>query len=286
MKKTNIFTIILLTSTITFSQKKIDFKVTIGSNYSYIFNSEITQKSSIYGPEMISGSDEIIIKNFSNFTKNIRYTPVGKTGFLIDLYAIFPITKHLSLKSGLGINMNNIAFQTESTVSGEMATIIVDVNNNDTTVIIRDENDIADLFYYNDFNKTYYSDFNKTKMNVQRNNFFLKIPIHLQVNVFKNKLFITSGISLFKLLGPDSRNDSELYYRNLYIENMFINFNLGIEYNLFKNIFVGYNFEPNFYNISNPLTDYSFGDIRLPLNNMSFSISYKFKNNKQTKTNK
>jgi hypothetical protein len=53
--------------------------------------------------------------------------------------------------------------------------------------------------------------------------------------------------------------------REVYIDDLFINTHVGIEFNLFKNFYIGYNFEPNIYEMLNYVEEYPSRNLNLRL---------------------
>jgi hypothetical protein len=174
MKTINILIILLLVSESLFSQK-IGYDITVESNYSYVSNSEISQKIPTDSP-VFYGYNGLESKTVSNLFANIDYTFSGNFGFYFDASIVLPINKRLSYKTGLGLSMNNIKIQKESIVTGEVFVVVYDTINNDTLVRVYDVDEIAEF-------SSFVNDFNKPKIeNASYNTFFLRIPMHLQIS--------------------------------------------------------------------------------------------------------
>ena len=269
MKQLKLLIIFLIISTSIYGQK-IQYRITTGINYNYVLNKHIYQKISTKSP-IFFGTLEGNSKTVSNLINNVNYTFERKTGSFINGSVIFPLSRHFSFKTGLGISMNNIIVKKTSELSGEVYHIL-----NDTTHITYDIDELSEKSFYGD-------DYGTTKyIDVSCQTFFLTIPLHLRLGLFINKVYLTAGVTLFNTIISNHEYSSSdvintISIDNNYINDNFINFHIGVEYKLYKNIFIGYHFEPNMNNSFNhSREDYSHINLDLQLNNMAFNISYKF----------
>ncbi len=242
--------------------------------------------SSLYSQRQYSisaGSDYSVSTNSSN---------KGKFGFHFSGDVQFSLNKHFSIKTGVGIKQLSFSISSRTSEMIYFTGINGQIIYNDgqpfiipNSVIETDsgyvENTEPILFdslhnyWGNDFNELTNS-YPSKYMTVMFN-----VPIQLQVNLFKNKLLLTTGTSISTIIyakniletkgidpeAIDINADNDSYTANSDFNTVFANVNIGAEYKIFKNFYAGLFYERS---ITNPLKYSS-----LYLNNFSLNISYK-----------
>ena len=260
MKTLSIFTVLLLISLSLYSQKT-SYSIETGANYSFFTNSYET------------GTQEVQMVPYGMISEK-EISSKGKTGFFLNNNFSFPVNKFIAFKTGFGFSLNNVDLTTTINYSWEYSI--------DTPFVIFIDTSSTGPYYISEFK-------NKANYNI----FQIRIPMQLQFSFFNEKLLIASGISISALIQAKNTPETNTINRYTYIanndfENIFMNLNFGVEYNLFNNVYLGVQYEYS-------VTDLMKGDInpynqtqsyyttnyakiynKIHLNSISLNLSYKF----------
>ena len=255
----NFITLILLSiTTISFGQT-VDYSIDAGTNYNFF---TLTSLGS-YDPEAV-------------VLKEVKSS--GKIGLYINNNFMLPVNKHLSFKTGFGISIINADYQ-----------LILEQSRNNSNVNILDStwNVVIDtssvIFPY--VTQNLYTTEN------EYNFIMIKLPMQLQFNFFKQKLFFQGGISIAAIVQAKTSvgtSSGKFTYRvGSIFEKVFFNMNFGIEYKLYKNLYAGILYEYSLTNIFrnsnvsyNPpyqIQQYTYDTYKIHLNSFALNLSYKFK---------
>ena len=232
--------------------QKITYSIEAGANYSFFTNSEHkTQDQETHTIYTSSGGYYTITAVDLNSSEK-KISSKGKTGFFINNNFSFPVNKFIRFKTGFGLSLNNA----------------------DLTTKVKDLNYTTFSFYEYENKATY-------------NIFQIKIPLQLQLSFFNEKLLLSNGISISAII--NAKNTFETNATNSYtyiadndFENIFVNFNSGFEYNIFKKVYIGVQYEYSATKLMTENTSYQTQSFymlnynKIHLNNISLNLSYKF----------
>ncbi len=186
--------------------------------------------------------------NYNISSNNTMFNSVGEFGFNLGNKFTIPLNKHFSIKTGFGLNQ----------LKGNI------------------NSDIFDFPYFS----------------LNYNLLSLNIPLQLQINFLKKRLLLTTGFSASTIIYAKSEarlDDGSYIEYNAKddFKNFFLNMNIGIEYKIQKNTYLGIFYErsnniiknQNLFIDLNPQVTYG-GDLEKNsntyLNNLSLNLSYKF----------
>ncbi len=242
----------------------------------------------IISSNLYSQKRQYSINAGSNFTIS-TLSFEGKFGFYASGDVAFPLNNHLSLKTGIGIKQ--LSFSVSGSRTSEMIYFTGTngqtlYNDREPFIIPGSVTQVGDSSYientqplFIDSLHTYWGN-----SNYYPSNYFtllFNIPIQLQVNLIKNKLLLTSGISVSSIIyakntinnkwGDPEASDynNKSYTANKDFKSAFINANIGAKYKVFRNFYAGFEYERSITNISKIYNS-------LYLDSFSANLTYKF----------
>jgi len=251
--------IILVLFSINLSAQKVRYSADAGTNYSFFTLSKF------------QSSDKSTVNSS------------GKFGFYFRNNFTFSISEYLAIKTGLGFNSINADYQKVRKISGNQLIIIPNngdtqpvYNGNTRPVLYEDIGGIVDGNHYMDIT-------NSTNPNGLIGNpyyqvYQLSTPVQIRLAMLEQKLFLFTGASMSTIIQAKRSYKLESGKKSYKVDDEFnrvyFNTNLGVEYNLLKNLYAGIFYE---YSLTNILNErFMYDSSRIHLHSFSLNLSYKF----------
>lgn len=235
-----------------------------------------------------------------NISTNYINNSTGKLGFHLSNKFTFPLNKHFSLKTGLGLDQlnSNLNHRTAGMVYFSGTNMTTFYNDRqpfiipNSVIVVYDEN--GEVIGYEENLNPLILNPDTTNYNYpissNYNLFLLNIPLQIQINFFKNRLLLTTGFSASTIIYAKNtmkfiNGESIEYNANDDFRNVFFNLNIGLDFKIFKNIYAGIYYErsSNIVKSKNQFIDpeatyfgYGTNLSKTNLNNISINLSYKF----------
>ena len=227
-----------------------------------------------YSIEVGGGFDFMTVNHFpkSGLTL-IDYGSAPKSVFHMNNYFTIPVNKTLAFRTGFGISTNKL--YRESSVTYNVQAFEQEHGYPDGNSQLSTIDSILT-------GSIYTGTLQKSEENYDI--YLLRIPLQLQLNLFKEKLFIFSGISISYVLDAKKQvsllPDNMVFSANNSFHNSFSNVNFGFEYRIWKKLSVGLLYE---YSISEIMPYYNiyYASVaneyyKFHLNTASLNLSCKF----------
>jgi len=237
--------------------------------------------------------------NYSYFS-NVSADTKDGFGFSVNNGLTFSLNKYFSIKTGLGISMLNVNYTSGKTAemtyfSGTTIDSLY-YNDREPFIIPGSVIPISDSSYTENthiipIGENMYNNYWDNGSTIMPHTsfyklFLLNVPLQLQVGLFKNKILLSPGFSVSTIIYAKNKltinQETYEYIANDDFNNFICNLNMGIKYNVYKNIYAGIQYERSITSLKGNANNFIDPEITLTninslnLNNISFSISYKF----------
>ena len=280
---------ILLISLNVFGQK-IGYSIEAGINYNF-FTKPYLGNETRESPTPTSYSDTILFSD-------LQISSSEKIGYTVKNSFTFSINNKFALKTGLNFSFNNI----DSKVSDKSIKAYIDSESGN---IIYQKNtyatDTLSNQIYESGTVSCLSCPNPKVLEAHYSLFFITVPLHIQRSIFKEKLLVSSGISISFILPFRKKFKSTCcdspYFGFGQFKKVFYLIDFGIDYKVHKNIYIGIDYSqsiansytnykvPNWFDYGYDSSIYFYPGVRtvkniMPkkhkLNNISLNVSYMF----------